>query len=126
MKDWVISTLLAGLAVFAPIQGVIITVGILIFGDMFTGVWAAYKRKEPITSAALRRSVTKMAVFQFAVLSGYLLEVYLLGGLLPVAKLVAGVVGLVEFKSVLENAKEITGLDFSSVIKKLGSKNDEL
>lgn len=117
--------ILAGLAVFAPIQGVIITVGVLIFADLVLGVMAARKRGEKITSAGMRRTVTKMCVYQVAVLTGFLFETYLLGGLLPVSKLVAAVIGVVEFKSLLENATEITGTDFKDIIKKLGSKNDE-
>ncbi len=112
------------LAVFAPIKMLLITVGVLIFADALTGIIAAKKRNEEISSAGMRRTVTKMFVYQLAVITGFMLEVYLLGGSIPVSKLVAGFVGTVEFKSMLENATEITGLDFKSIIQKLGSKND--
>lgn len=47
--------------------------------------------------------------------------------LLPVSKIVASVIGLVELKSILENANSILGQDlFKTVIAKLGSQNDEL
>lgn len=125
MNYYIKSLLLSIIAVFAPIQGVIVTVGVLIFADLFLGIWAAKKRGEKITSAGMRRSVTKLLVYQTAVLTGFLFETFLLGGLVPVYKLVALVVGSVELKSLLENATEITGVSFKDVIAKLGSKNDQ-
>lgn len=113
------------LAVFAPIKMIIITVGVLIFADMFLGIWAAHKRGEDITSAGMRRSVSKLTVYQVAILTGFLVETYLLGGLISITSLVAGVIGTVEVVSLLENAQEITGTDFRAIIKKLGSKNDD-
>lgn len=117
--------LLSFVAIFAPIKMLIITVGVLIFTDLILGILAAKKRKETITSAALRRTVTKMFVFQAAILTGYLLEVYLLDSIIPITKLVAAVIGTTEFVSILENTSELTGLNFTDIIKKLGSKNDE-
>lgn len=113
------------LVVLAPIKAVMATVGFLIFLDLFSGVWAALKRREKISSAALRRTVSKMIIYQIAVISGFLIEVYLLQGALPVIKVVAGFIGLVEFKSILENGNTILGTNvFKLLIKKLGSKND--
>jgi hypothetical protein len=126
MKEWLLNVGLAALAVLAPIQTVLITVGGLVFADFFTGVWAALKEKQPITSAALRRTVSKIIVYQIAVISGFVLEKYLLADAVPVAKLIAGTIGLVEVKSVLENTKRITGQDiFKDLVGKLGSKNDQ-
>lgn len=126
MKSWAYNVTLSILAVFAPIKALIFSVGFLIFADCFTGIWAAKKRKEKITSAALRRTVSKMVIYQLALLSGYLVEVYMIESLLPISKLVAGAIGMVELKSVLENSTAIVGQDiFKSLIKKLGSTNDK-
>lgn len=115
------------LVILAPIQATMITVGFLIFLDTGTGIWAAFKRQEKITSAALRRTISKMIIYQLAVISGYLVETYLMMGLIPVAKVVAGYIGLVELKSILENGNVILGTDiFKLLIRKLGSKNDQL
>jgi hypothetical protein len=103
-----------------------VTVGILIFFDFITGMLAAKKRGEFITSAAMRRTISKLVVYQCSVISGFLVEKYLLDQILPVAKLVAGVIGMVELKSVLENANTITGKDiFKDLLLRLGSKNDK-
>jgi phage-related holin len=125
MKQFLLYLLWSTVAVLAPIKSTMIVVGVLIFVDLLTGMWAAKKRKEIITSAALRRTVSKMLIYQIAVISGFLLDHYILEGSIPVAKLVAGAIGLVEFKSVLENSNTILGVDlFQELIKRLGSKND--
>jgi hypothetical protein len=119
------SLLVATIALLAPIHSVIMTVGFLIFMDLFTGMMAARKRLEPITSSAMRRTVSKMIIYQIAILSAFFCETYLLDGILPVAKLVAGAIGMVELTSVLENGNAILGTNiFKVILKRLGSKND--
>jgi hypothetical protein len=44
---------------------------------------------------------------------------------IPIVKLLAGVIGVVEFKSVLENVESITGLNLIKIKKVLGSQNDK-
>lgn len=124
MKEWILKTLIVALSIFAPIKTMLIACGALIVADMLTGMVAARKRKEEIKSAEMRRSVTKMFVYQIAIMSAFVLETYMLEGLLPVSKIVAGVIGMVEFKSILENASTIAGQDILKlVMDKLGSKN---
>ena len=82
------------------------------------------KKNEKIQSAEMRRSISKFVVYQIAIISGFLLETYMLENLLPVSKIVAGVIGMVEFKSILENVSTIVGQDIlKMVLDKLGSKN---
>jgi len=115
------------LVLLLPIKATMMTVGFLIFLDLALGIWAARKRQEKISSAALRRTISKMIIYQLAVISGFLIEQYLLQGSLPIAKVVAGYIGIVELKSVLENSNVILGTDiFRMLIQKLGSKNDQL
>ena len=115
------------LMILAPIQAVMLTVGILIFTDLVTGIWAALKRKEKISSAALRRTVSKMIIYQIAIISGFLIERYVIVDTFPIVKVVAGFISLVELKSILENGNAILGTDiFKTLIAKLGSKNDQL
>lgn len=122
---WSKLVLLSALAALAPIHAVIITVGVLVFSDLATGIFAAVKRGERITSAALGRTVSKMAVYQCSVVSAYLVEHYMIDGALPAAKLVAGLVGVVELTSILENSEKVLGVPiFATVIKFISSKND--
>jgi hypothetical protein len=116
---------IAVMAALAPIKPVMITVGILILSDLITGIWAAKKRGEAITSAALGRTVSKMVVYQTAVVTGFLLQKYLLADAIPIVNIVGGIIGMVEFKSFIENANTIIEGDiFKDILKKLGSKND--
>jgi sugar phosphate permease len=125
MKEWLGKLFLASMAALAPIKMVMITVGFLILADLVTGMWAAHKRGEKISSAAMRRTISKIFIYQLTVVSGFMLETYILDKMLPVAKIVAGVIGMVEFKSILENSNHIVGGDiFKLVIQKLGSEND--
>ncbi len=126
MKEFLLKTLIAIGAALAPIKMVMITVGFLILADLITGIWAAHKRGEKISSAVMRRTISKMFAYQMSVVGGFLLETYILGGSIPVSKIVAGVIGMVEFKSVLENSNVIVGDDvFAMILKKLGSENDK-
>jgi phage-related holin len=124
MKEYLYKGLLVLAATMAPIKPLLLACGTLIIADMVTGIMAARKRKEPINSADMRRSLSKMVVYQVAIISAFVLETYMLEGLLPVTKVVGGVIGMVEFKSILENASTIAGQDIvKMVLDKLGSKN---
>lgn len=126
MNQWFKSIFVALVAVFAPIKGMILTMLALVLADLITGIWAAYKSQQPITSAKLRTTVTKLLIYLIAVCIGYLTETYLLEGLLPISKLIAGAVGLVELTSLLENANKILGQNlFKMLIDKLGSANKD-
>lgn len=123
--DLLKKSLLASFAVLAPIQMVLVTVGVLVLVDLITGIWAAIKKSQRVSSAAMRRTVSKMLIYQIAVITGYLLGHYILDDIIPIAKIVAGVIGMVEFKSILENSSIIVGEDIVSLImSKLGSNND--
>lgn len=126
MKEWLIKIALATLAALAPIQAVLVSVGVLIMMDLVTGIAAAYKRGDKISSAIMRRTISKILVYECAVIAAFVLETYLLQGFMPATKIVGGVIGLVEFKSILENSNTIIGGDvFRSILKKLGSENDK-
>jgi len=127
MGNWTSKLFIASLAALAPIKMVIITVGFLILADLLTGIWAAKSRGEKISSSIMRRTISKIVIYQLAVISGFMLEMHILDSLVPVAKIVAGVIGMVEFKSILENSGHIVGGDvFKLILKKLGSENDPI
>lgn len=116
--------LIATLAVFAPIKSVLIVTGILIFADLITGILAARARKEKITSAGLRRTITKMFVYNLAVVLGFLVETHMTGAAIPIVKIVAGFIGLTEFLSILENLNALgKGQLLKGLIEKLNSFN---
>lgn len=100
------------------------TVGLLIILDLISGIWASYKKKKKITSAAMSRTVAKMFLYNMCIISGFFMEKYLLEAAIPVSKIVAGVIGMVEFKSLLENTNIVLGVDLTQeILNKLSSKN---
>jgi hypothetical protein len=116
---------LSAIAILAPVHAIMIASGVLIVLDLILGLLAALKQGQLITSAALRRTLSKIITYQVAIITGFLVEKYLVSDLIPITKLVASVIGLVEMKSILENADIINGESiFGSVLKKLGSEND--
>lgn len=117
---------ISALSLLAPIYVIMGVVGFLIFTDLILGIIAANKRGELITSFAMRRTVSKLLVYQLVLISGFLCETYLLGGIIPITKLAGSVIGLVEIKSILENANDISGEPlFQKILKALGSDNDK-
>lgn len=125
MKEWTLNAIVVLAAIFSPIKPLMIACGVVIMADMITGMLAARKRGEAINSASMRRTLSKMLIYQVAIITGFVLEIYMLESILPVSKVVGGVIGLVEFKSVLENVSVVAGQDIIGLVKeKLGSKND--
>lgn len=115
--------LLSIATVFAPIKSVIITAGILVIADLVLGIMAARHRKEPITSAGFRRSITKVFIYEIAIMLAYITETYLTGPDVPVSKIVSGFVGITELKSVIENLNELSGDSiFKLLVDKLSDK----
>jgi hypothetical protein len=126
MKDYVIALLVSMFAVFAPIKAIFLVTGVLIFSDLVLGIIAARKKGQSITSAGLRRTATKIFVYNLAVALGFLVETYMLEGFIPVSKITAGLISVVELTSILENLNVINGDPiFKKIIEKLGSVNDK-
>jgi phage-related holin len=126
MEVWMKALIASMIAVFAPIYTVMFATGFLIVFDLITGMMAANKRKEHISSAVFRRTVTKIAVYQIVIMSAFLVEKYMLGGALPISKVAASIVGITELMSIMENAEVVYGQPiFNKIRKMLGSENDK-
>ena len=129
MKSIALNLALSAILVFAPIKATLIAVMVLTMVDLVSGLLAARKRGEAITSTGLKRTLIKIAVYEIVVLLGFITEQYLTGDLLPVVKILAGLVGITELKSVLENLEEITGMPllkmFIQKLANLGSSPNE-
>ena len=126
LEKYLLAIVVTLLGFLAPIHTIMLAVGVLIFGDMILGVWAAKKQGRTITSARLRDTVSKMFIYHLVLIMGFVVEKWLLNDFIPIAKLTASVIGVVEMKSVYENAGIILGHPlFSDLILKLGSKNQK-
>jgi phage-related holin len=106
----VINLILATCAVFVPIKAALAAIVVLTLVDLVSGVVAAIKRKESLTSSGFKRTVIKLLVYLSVACLGYVVETFLTGGLVPLSKIMTGLVGVTELKSILENLEDITGL----------------
>ncbi len=119
--------LLASLSILLPIKELMLTVGFLVGADLVVGIWKALKLKQRIRSRRMSDTVTKLLLYQVAIISGFLIEKYVITEMLPVAKLVGTVIAIIEFKSIIESIEAVTKQDIWSRIKALiGRKSDDL
>jgi len=117
MKNYVISLLTSIAVFFLPVVPILILVGIFIFGDTALGVWAAKRRGEKITSRKLGNIIPKMVLYQFAVITAFILDVWLIGEFINIlfsidilfTKLVGLTLIFIEGVSIDENFTKITG-----------------
>ena len=108
-----------GLAIFfSSIEPAMIAVGILIMIDTMTGVIAAKKSGETITSKKLAGAITKSLVYQLLIISAHLCELYLFGQI-PFVKISLAFLAMTEFTSISENFQKSTGKNFIKYIKQL-------
>lgn len=114
------------LSVFAPIKGIMLTAFVLVVVDLITGLIAAYKRKEAITSAAFSRTTVKTMVYMVAIMTGFLAETYLTGPDMKISNIITSYIGFTEVISIIENLNTVSGGSFmKSLIDKLGSANGQ-
>ena len=116
-----LKTLLLSLfAIFMPIKAMIITVVVLTLMDLFFGIWAALRQKLPITSSELKRTPIKLMIYLTSLMSGYAVQTYLIGDIIPISNIISTLVGITEMKSLLESMDLIYGEPmFAALIKKL-------
>lgn len=101
-----------------PIAQFIAIAGLLVTSDWVTGVWAAYKRHERITSKGLRRTVEKILMYSLAIFITMVVEVAFFSSHYVVAA-VALYICLVELYSNLENISSITNTNIIGVVKEV-------
>ena len=119
--------LLALVTIFLQIKELMITIGFLVGADMVVGIWKAIKLGIKIRSRRMSDSVTKMLLYQLAIVSGFLIETYIIEQLIPITKLIATVIAVIEFKSIVESIESVTGKDLWGKIKTLvGRKNEDI
>ena len=114
------------LAALMPIKPLILLVGVCISLDTFFGIYRAIKQRKKITSRALSEVISKMALYEFALILFYFIDSIILNDIaksftpvdLFITKMVAAVLVSVEVLSILENIKLATGHDFIGMAKK--------
>lgn len=91
-------------------KAIIVATVMFIFVDLLTGLWKALKLKEKITSKALRRTIEKLISYLLVIMLAKILDKTIINiEAISLHTIVAGLIFLVEFKSVTENMGIITG-----------------
>jgi hypothetical protein len=121
IKIW----LLACFSIFLPIKPLIITVGFLCISDMVVGIWKALKKKEPISSKRMSDTITKLMLYQLAIVSGFLIEKYVIEELVPITKTIGTVISIIEFKSIIESIEAVTGTSLWDKIRVIVGRKSE-
>ena len=112
--------ILAFLAIFfADLQGALLAIGFLILADTYTGIWAAYKKDgvKAITSRKAGRIVAKFILYPLSLIVAKVSQQYL-SPAIPWIDVTAGILAVVEVKSIFENMSLILGFDLWEKIKK--------
>lgn len=104
------------LAALAPLQTAVLAVLGLCVVDLITGLLASRKAGIAITSSGLKRTVVKGIIYPTAIILSHVTALYLTGPDIPLVKIVAGYVGIVELKSALENMDIILGGNIFKVL----------
>lgn len=109
-------------AFLSPLWPFLILVFCLVIADSYTGVKAAKKRKEEITSRGLSRTLDKIVLYCGAILLAHGMSVALMPAI-NLAWLPTIYICITEAKSYSENTFEITGVDvFKSLLAVLSSR----
>jgi hypothetical protein len=115
------------MSIFLPIRELMLTIGFLVGADMVVGIWKALKTGQKIRSRRMSDTVTKMLLYQLAIVSGFLIEKYIITDMLPIAKLIGSVIAIIEFKSIVESIESVTGQNLWTKIKEvIGRKSDDI
>lgn len=115
------------LTFLTPIIPLIILVGVAIFLDTIFGIIKAMKLKQKITSRKLSQIVSKMVLYQGAVILFYTIEHFILGDIiglftsipLILTKLVTSTLLFIELTSVSENIESAYGINLWKKFKQM-------
>lgn len=121
-------------AFLAPIKALIIIVGLCIAADTITGIMKARKKKEAITSRKLSVVISKMFLYEGAIILFFCIEKFILADFvgyfcdipLVITKFVAAVLCMIEIMSINENYKAISGISVWSKFKTLLARAKEV
>jgi hypothetical protein len=134
MKTYIIHFLTTLLLFFAPIQGLLISVGTAIALDTIFGISKAIKIKEKITSRKLSNIVSKFVLYQAAVLLIFTIDTFLLGEFFNIwfsipfffTKIVTIVLIFIEAVSIKENFEEAFNVNVLKLLKDFLKRSAEI
>lgn len=106
------------IAILAPIYDVMGAVLLLVGIDFFTGVGAAVKLKEGISSRKMRNTLNKFLFYTLTIIAAHTVEMKITSAI-PWLKIVSGFIALTELRSIFENFNKIFGLNLWEFVKEV-------
>jgi hypothetical protein len=121
-------------AFFLPISGILFLIGFAIVVDTLTGLWKAKKLKIQITSRKLSTIISKMMLYEVAVIGFYLIDFWILNDIilkffsvpLMLTKILSLILVSIEVMSINENYKAVKGIDIWQGMKNLFARAKEI
>ena len=134
IQKYIIQLLAVVSAFFLPITGILFLIAFAILVDTITGIWKAKKLKIPITSRGLSAIISKLFLYEVAVILTYLIDRFILNDILlqffsvplMVTKILSLVLCSIEVISINENIKAVKGIDLWASLKKLLQRSKEI
>jgi hypothetical protein len=136
MKIYLTNLATAIFLFFTPIQGLVITVGLIVMLDTFTGIFKSVKLKgwSSIKSRPLSNIVSKMLLYEICIILLFPIDKFLLNELIIhvisvqyfATKLACIVIILIEGTSIKENIEEALNIKIWEVLKKALNRAKEL
>ena len=134
IQKYIIQLLAVVSAFFLPISGILFLIGFAILVDTITGIWKAKKLKIKITSRGLSAIVSKLFLYEVAVILTYLIDKFILNDILlqffsvplMLTKILSLVLVSIEAISISENYKAVKGIDIWSALKNLLQRSKEI
>ena len=134
IQKYIIQLLAVVSAFFLPISGILFLIGFAILVDTITGIWKAKKLKIKITSRGLSAIVSKLFLYEMAVILTYLIDKFILNDILlqffsvplMLTKILCLVLCSIEVISINENIKAVKGIDLWASLKNLLQRSKEI
>jgi hypothetical protein len=134
IKQYIIQLLAVIGAFFLPISGILFLIGFAIVVDTLTGIWKSKKLGIPITSRKLSAIISKLMLYEVAVIGFYLIDFWILNDIimkffsvpLMLTKILSLVLVSIECISISENYKSVKGIDIWSSFKQLLQRSKEI
>jgi hypothetical protein len=117
-------------AFFLPITGILFLIAFAILVDTITGIWKSKKLKIKITSRGLSAVISKLLLYEIAVILFYLIDRFILNDIiltffsvpLMLTKILALVLVSIEVMSINENYEAVRGINMWTAMKNLFSR----
>lgn len=127
IKEWLISNikvlLITSLSIITPVAPLILTVLFLTLLDFIFAIYKQYRiDSSKITSRKMGNTISKILLYTLTILGVFFLETYIIGDVLPITKIVAGIISLTEVKSLDETFKDLLGYSIWDLLVKIATR----